>query len=113
MNVGRWTLSVGCCLLLASRLAGCLTPGASGVVDVVLDENKTLRVQGKPVAYDRLARAVRAAGATRDTRIRVALPPDALETDIQRIARALATGGYPKVVFTKPRQPEAFVKPAR
>lgn len=104
------TASVVVVCLLAALAAGCLTRSTSGVVDVVLDENKTLRVEGKPVAFDRLARAVRSAGATPETRIQVSLPADVQESDVRRIVRALATGGYPKVIFIKPRQAEAFVK---
>jgi biopolymer transport protein ExbD len=99
--------------LIAAFAAGCLSPNGTGVVDVSLDANGTLRVEEKPIVFDRLADAVRSAGATRETRIEVALPPDARDSDIQRITRLLSRGGFPKIVFKKTRPAEARVEPLR
>jgi biopolymer transport protein ExbD len=98
-------------VLAVALAAGCATAPRGGSVDVTLDGNGTLHVGDRAVALHALADAVRGAGAVRDTRICVALPAEAAQADVRRIVRALAAGGFPKVVFTRPRKASAVVDP--
>jgi biopolymer transport protein ExbD len=74
------------------------------VIHITLSSSGTLEIDGKKTSTAELARKVKSMGATPRSRIEIAVPSDTSASAMADIARALATGGYRRVIFIKPRQ---------
>jgi hypothetical protein len=112
----RHCLALAVCVGVAGGLAGCGTPGGDGSLDSVqvrVSPGGAVSVNGKTVALVHLTDRLASLGATPRTRITVMIPRDESASAIESIAGRLASAGYRKVVFTRPRRADAFRGGAR
>ena len=70
-----------------------------------------LSVEGRVVTLARLARQVKAAGATASTPILVEVPDGLGQGQMVEITRNLRRGGFVRVVFKRRRKTHAAVQP--
>jgi hypothetical protein len=97
-------LVVGCLFV-----AACVSSGPRTQISARLVPGQRVEVEGKTVAFDRLAARLRACGAGPDTAVIVAVPPETPEAVMARIVQELARGGLRRVAFVRPRHAEAAV----
>lgn len=93
-------------IALAALVAGCATT-PDGRVDIRIEPDGSVNVEGRQVALDDLAASVKRTGAKVDTVIEVTVPDDVKSDVLMGVTRPLATAGYKRVVFRKPKQAKA------
>jgi biopolymer transport protein ExbD len=90
---------------------GCATPGEAPARVVVEARDAThFIVEGREVDAGHLPRAVKKAGATQDTEIRLQVPPQMPPGSMLPAFAALQQAGYRKVLLAHPREATAQVK---
>jgi len=103
-----------CALLTAGYLAGCGIPGSrqsrNGTFELSVSPEGAVALNGKKIELTELAKPLKAAGATPDTRIMVFIPKNIPKPTMTAIAGNLASAGFRKVVFIGPRHAGSFTK---
>jgi len=93
------------CVSLAA--AGCGTAAGripGNAVEVRMQGRGLLAVAGETLPPSRLPRKLKAMGAGRDTTIRILVGEQTPRSSMAAIARELASAGFPKILFTRPRR---------
>jgi len=100
------------CAALLACLAGCDQANEGGVpaVDIVLSPSGLITLNGTPVNVQNLPAKLKQAGAGRQTSVRVRVPDGTSRQTLQRLGAHLASGGYSRIVFSKPQKAHARVK---
>jgi hypothetical protein len=107
MPVVVLALSVG---LSAALTQGCASFSAGSgreAVRVVLLPGGAFRLEGRTVRLRDLPQGLRSLGANSGTSIIVSVPPQTPATTISRVTSELASFGFPRIVFMKPRRAKA------
>ena len=103
MNMPFWTRAA---LLLAPLwLTACASPRTS--LDIAVAPDGVVSLENERVAMRQLPKKLKSAGANRQTAVYVTVPEHASPELMREITETLATAGYARVVFTKPRRVEA------
>jgi len=101
-------------LLAAVTLIGaaCFAPGAGSLrsVELALASGDACTLNGRIVSFRDLPRALKAAGAGRRTVINVKIPSDVPAEALRSLTSRLASAGYSRVVFARPRRTAARAK---
>jgi hypothetical protein len=108
-----WTAGA---VALLPVLAGCGTSGGNSThktFEVTMQSGGTFLVGGRQTALADVAARLKDAGATSESSVRVMVPEEIPKAKLTGIARAIAAGGFPQVVFVKPRQAESFTSERR
>jgi len=71
---------------------------------VTVSDRGVVRLNNKPLLLKTLPEKLRSIGATPRTQIMVSVPSGASYRTIVDVTEALASSGYTRVVFTKPKQ---------
>lgn len=108
------------CLLLVMMLGltGCATTktsagdGADGVI-LTLTPSGAILLEGKASDLDHLARRLRSSGATPDTPITIDIAAETPLATVSSIASRLASAGYRKILFRRPKHAAASSQSAR
>ncbi len=102
-------IAVGSLVMLT--LAGCSsTSHATGGVKsltVEVSQRGSILFEGHPVQRSRLAKALKRAGATSRTAIRVSLPKNTSPSVAKQLTETLVAAGLPRVIFSTPRKATA------
>jgi len=103
------------CLVLALVFSslGCTRFGASqddSEFQVRYTTSGSAVLNGKTLPVEKLSRALRRAGAGKQSRILIEMPENATPMDLRRISRALARGGFHKFIFKQPRRAEVSLE---
>lgn len=106
--MGRWGAMLICTLLLA----GCATANKGGVesVDIAVSSTGFCTLNGRVVRFEELPRKVQDAGAGRRTVIRIAIPESTSAETIRMLSSRLASAGYSRLIFSKPKRADASIK---
>lgn len=98
------------CLILAITLgaSGCATTPSpatrdSGGVELTLTSSGNILTGGKETDLDHLSRQLHRIGATLDTPITINIPTDTPLTSVSAITGRLASAGYRKILFKRPK----------
>jgi len=104
MHVHRFMYRTTFALLLA--LSGCTTMGRAEATSatVTLRESGRLYVGDSHTGLAGMVRQLKADGATRQTRITVEIPHNIAPETLQSISRQLASAGFRRIIFIKPRR---------
>lgn len=104
-----WVIGVG---LGSVGLSGCRTLSSGGLpaVEVVLLDNGQAQLGDATFPQAELARALKAAGAGRETEISVVVPPRLPESEMSRIFGDLHKAGFRKMVFKRHLKPAATIQ---
>lgn len=106
----RIVSSIVAMTLVASLLSGCgSTSRKVELVNVVLESPQSATVEGRPVRLDELSALLRNMGATPQTQIKISVPQEASTAALKQVSARLASGGFRRVVFAKPRRAAAGV----
>jgi hypothetical protein len=111
---------VGSALAVASLIYGtCIFITGCGGGQTVVPTNQSIKVAvlssgkmvvgGRTVSLANLANAIKSLGGTSMTTVLVAMPTVANGSSMFDISQHLASNGFPRVVFTKPHQTEAYI----
>jgi biopolymer transport protein ExbD len=95
-------------LALAISMTGCATTPAvsdhsSDSIALTLTASGTILLNGRETPPDRLAKRLRSAGATLDTPISIDIAADTPLASVSEITRRLASAGYRKILFKRPK----------
>ena len=98
-------------------LTGCATTANSAAkqadtYELRLSPSGTLQFDGKETPVDHLVKQLRSAGATPDSSIVIDIPADTPLSRVTAITGQLASAGYRKIIFKRPRHTEVSVKSA-
>ena len=99
---------VGLCLQLGA--GGCALPGSGtppAKINLRMTPTGELFVGEKPVLLEKLPQTLRAQGAAHATAVYIEVPDGVSPSDIRAITSTLATKGYSRLIFTKPRKTSA------
>lgn len=96
-------------VLLFLAVAGCGTqgPGISRV-DIAMAGQGTVNIEGRIVPIDRLPRRLKAAGATTETEIRVAVPRQTPTAELKFVTSRLRRAGFGRIIFATPKQAQVW-----
>jgi hypothetical protein len=104
------------CLIFAGMLGltgtGCRTtpsPGSQdpGAIELTLTSSGSILTAGKLTDLDHLARQLHRAGATLDTPITINIPADTPFASVSTITSRLASAGYRRILFKRPKRADA------
>ncbi len=106
----RWLL-----LVLLLLVAGCGIPKGKAPprLDIRYISGNQVIVGDRSVPLAELPAALKAEGATSRTEIAVSVPADASQTAMAAIGSKLATAGFRRIVFMRPRHASASVDDRR
>lgn len=92
-----------------ATVSGCVSTPApeTGEIHLTMTSVGTVLIDGKTVARSELPRLLKASGAEAGTPIVVAIPAKTPMTAVTALASQLASAGYRRVAFTRPRHVEA------
>jgi len=97
-------------LTLITLLSGCAAPAQR--INITVGSDGIIHVDGDRIRLSRLAAEMRSRGATPATIIEVEIP-DAVSGDLlQGVSQPLATAGYKRTIFKKPRRAESETESA-
>lgn len=105
------------CLLLSATLAvgsaclcGCVSTPAtgSGPVHLAMAANGMVVLDGKSIARRNLPHALKSQGISPDTPIVIAIPDSMPMTEVTALTRQLASAGFQRVAFTRPRHADVI-----
>lgn len=102
-----------CVLLLALATAGCGMTGnnlSNNTIHVSVSQGGDITVNGKTTELSQLAGKLKSLGATADTCIKVSVPKETPTSTMSEITRNLASAGFRKIIFTRPKQVDSFLK---
>lgn len=108
----KWLLLFPVLAVVGCGIMGVRSPAR---IEVGYVSGTELTVDSQSVPLAKLPEALRAQGATAQTEIAVGVPADAPQGVVAAIGGKLASAGFRKIVFTRPRQATAYVdgpKPA-
>ncbi|MBN1558014.1 MAG: hypothetical protein JW951_07700 [Lentisphaerae bacterium] len=100
-------LMVGVCMASACRMTH---GGSREAIDITMHAGGALAVEGRPADYRDLVKTIRSLGAGPNTRVVIEIPVDARPENIQELSRALARGGFHKLLFRKPQSARAVAE---
>ena len=92
-------LSQGCC---SSRNF------PNNTVQVVVSIDQKITLEGKPVDVKNLPSKLKSIGATPNIIVRILIHKNTSTEMMKEISRSLASGGYRRMIFTQPKQAEAY-----
>jgi hypothetical protein len=119
MNTGFSTLRRAAAAAVLAALLACLGSGCRSVRDepqtyrVTFLAPDRITVRSETTHPDRLVAALRAAGARPLDRVQIALCDGLAPDAMARLIGQLKDGGYPRVIFTRPRRASAYVNPPK
>jgi hypothetical protein len=92
--------------LAGASLSGCGTLGADrpGDVRIAVSPGGRITVMDSPVELSRLGARLESRGIGKQARILVSVPPGAGAVLMEEITRQLASAGYTRFVFVRPRR---------
>ena len=99
------------CLIVLAAVTGCKSPCGRESISVKMLPGGKCSVAGEVISTDHMGRALKAAGARRNTRVRVTLPPDATESSMRSLSRTLSAAGFHTLHFQTPRIATSYVSP--
>ena len=96
---------------IAATVVGCATSAANRPKTVTIEvaPDGAVMLDGQKVLLNQLPRKLKRKGATRETGIVVNIPEQAHYTTLKSVTETLATAGYARVMFAKPRHASADV----
>jgi hypothetical protein len=106
MNSLTRATAIGCAaVLLAGGLAACRTtpPVLNGGERVMVLPDGNVSVDGRIASVEDLPGRLRSAGFDKAASIRVGIPGTPSQTLLARVSSVLASNGYLRVIFVKPR----------
>ncbi len=105
----KFFLAPSLTLLLFATLIGCASPRAATANDaqVRLTDDGRIYVGKTYTGLTKLTAQLKALGVKSETRIKVEIPHNTSSNAIIAIGRELASSGYPRFVFSKPRRASA------
>lgn len=100
-------------MAVALTIFGCAMPGAGKKIqkiEIRLLPSDRIAIENKVVAMKQAPTALRRAGATPATSIVVLAPANYPSSKFPRITGILSSGGFRKVMFTRPRKSNSSVQ---
>ena len=67
----------------------------------------TLFLDDKRVPLEQVSRELKSRGATSATGVYIEIPPGLSAQDMQKVSGTLVAGGFPRIIFTKPKSATA------
>ncbi len=103
------TSLVGLLILVFASTGGCVstTPDRADGIHLTLTSVGTLMLDGKVVERSALPGALKSCGASPSTPIIVAIPANTSMKVVSALTSQLASAGYTRVAFTRPRHADA------
>jgi len=111
INTGRtisWRIAI--ILVAALAIAGCTTTAKLNRVEIRLLPGNQVAMAGKVVPLASVPAALKRAGATPQTAIVVQAPATLPPAEFKRLSGILASRGFRKVMFTRPRKTDSAVQ---
>lgn len=98
------------CVTVLIFLTGCASPaGKSSEFVIQLSESGKITIEDKDVSLSRLCEHLKDIGLTPKTYISVEIPQNITQNTLRTISSTLASGGFRKIVFKKPRTSSAEI----
>ena len=110
----RHAMVIALVFIIACSGSGCATVMSSSgegldTIKLTLTAAGTLLLDGKAVPPERLPARLKSQGATPDTAISIDIPADTPPVQLTSLTSRLATAGFRKIVFKRPRHAAASV----
>ena len=116
-NARRIAFAMGVFALSLVLVTGCSSPSSNKSgrksIGLTITHKGSVVLDGSTVSLNRLPQALKSRGATSRTAIKVVVPENVSSEMVKDISETLVSGGYPRIIFSKPRKAIADKKEIR
>ncbi|MFC1498645.1 hypothetical protein ACFLS1_09295 [Verrucomicrobiota bacterium] len=98
--------------VLAICLAGCVAVPSDRSSDVAVTSDGKISAGGRIVEIDQLPRRLKSMGIKVNDSVTILIREDTSPSTLTEISRVLASAGYGRIMFSKPKRTIAVAKPS-